>query len=471
MHTHTAFALPLLALALPFAAAQAPEPLTDYPAAVWAPAAPENYNVSDRPASFPVEYVVVHDIEGSSSGCVSWFQNPRARASSHYVVSSITGEVWQMVREKDVAWHAGNLDYNRRSIGIEHEGYAYRPGFFNPVEYETSARLIRDITRRWNIPRDRQHIIGHDEVPNPRRPGSFGGGSGHTDPGPYWDWDTLITLVRNDARVVSIDSPAVIHPGEVVPASVTCANTGDDTWIANNSGREDERVVREGGAVYLGTWEPAGRRSPFFGWKQWTSPTLASSVTSGDTAPGANGTFSFSLVGPRTYGSYVETFRPTLVPPAPRVPVAFGEPATLHISVEPWDIRRDTRDAGFTAPGWNAKDGVWWRKTGEGAPAEWSAGLPVAGEWDVLVKWPASKGRSRAATYEIVASDGVKRVVANQRPAYEWYKLGRFRFDDPATVKVRLLAEGEPGTVVAQAVRFIGPAEGPPEPQPRVLGY
>ena len=29
-----------------------------------------------------------------------------------------------MVAEQDIAWHAGNWDYNTRAIGIEHEGYA-----------------------------------------------------------------------------------------------------------------------------------------------------------------------------------------------------------------------------------------------------------------------------------------------------------------------------------------------------------
>jgi N-acetyl-anhydromuramyl-L-alanine amidase AmpD len=464
-------ALFLALIGLTGAPAQEAAPRTDYPEATWAPANPGNYNPADRPNSSPVEFVVVHDIEGSSSGCVSWFQNPQARASSHYVVNSITGQVWQMVQEKDVAWHAGNLDYNRRSVGIEHEGYAYRPGFFNPVEYETSAKLIRDITKRWNIARDRQHIIGNDEVPNPRRPGAFGGGSGHTDPGPYWDWDALMTLIRNDATLVSADFPKTLHPGEIAPATVVFENTGDDAWVANSSGREDLRVVEQGGGVYLGTWEPAGRRSPFFGWKQWTSPTMAASIAAGDTAAGSQGTFVFSLVGPRKYGEYTETFRLTKVPAKPKGPVAFGETITATVNVVPWDLRKGTRDAGFSAPGWSPKGGIVWRKAGAGEPATWTGELPLQGEWDVLVNWPAATGRSQGATYEVAASDGVKRIVVNQRPRYEWFRLGRFRFDDPKSVKVSLLADGPSGTLVADSVRFIGPAEGTAEPQPRVLGY
>jgi len=259
----------------PEAVQPAEEPVNvDYPGAEWIPALRSNFQRWNRPEPRTIDMVVVHDIEGSALGAVSWFQDPRPRASSHYVVDSVTGKVYQMVQEKDIAWHAGSRDVNARSVGIEHEGYAYRPGFFNPVEYESAARLIRDITRRNNIPRDRQHIIGHHEVPNPNRPGMFGGGSGHTDPGPYWDWDTLMTLIRNDGRLVSHSIPTRIRPGELLEAKVVYTNTGDDVWVANTTVRADARVT-EKGAVYLGTWEPFGRISPFFNYKFWTSPRAA----------------------------------------------------------------------------------------------------------------------------------------------------------------------------------------------------
>ena len=185
----------------------------DTPGALWVAAAPQNYNKADRPHDKVIDMVIIHDIEGSAEGAVAWFQNPKAQATAHYVVNSMTGQVWQMVKEHDIAWHAGNWQINQHSIGIEHEGYAYRPGFYNPLEYETSARLVRSITTRYNIPRDRTHIIGHSEVPNPNKPGLFGGAGGHTDPGPYWDWDYFMALVRNDATADERHFPTVIHPG------------------------------------------------------------------------------------------------------------------------------------------------------------------------------------------------------------------------------------------------------------------
>jgi hypothetical protein len=430
----------------------------DYPLAEWAPANPGNFNTADRPNDQKIDMVVIHDIEGSAASAVAWFQNPAARASSHYVVDSWTGKIYQMVQEKDIAWHAGNFRINQRSVGIEHEGYAYRPGFYNPREYETSAHLVRDITRRWNIPRDRDHIIGHFEVPNPRDPTKRGGGSGHTDPGPYWDWDSFMIMVRNDAKLVSNTIPTVIHPGELKEATVVYTNTGDDLWTSNTSGAED-RNVADKGAVYLGTTDPDGRRSPFFNYKFWTSPTMASSLVNGDTATGSDGTFTFSLLGPRKLGTYTEKFRVTKILPAPHVPTEFGDTLTAVVRVQPYD-QTVTADAMDTPSAeWKRNGKVFWRKTWNGEAFTWTTTLPVNGLYDVYARWPSGQGHTSKAMYQVIASDGAFIIAVDQRHGDKWVKLGRFRFDDPKNVVVRLSAQGRPGSVVADAVRFVGPYE------------
>jgi hypothetical protein len=135
-------------------------------------------------------------MEGSYSGSISWFQNCSASVSAHYVIRSSDGEITQMVDEADIGWHAGHWDTNERSIGIEHEGYvASGDRWYTDSMYRASAELVRDICDRYGIPKDRSHIIGHNEVPGCSTPG--GGGSGcHTDPGSYWDWTYFISLVN-----------------------------------------------------------------------------------------------------------------------------------------------------------------------------------------------------------------------------------------------------------------------------------
>jgi N-acetyl-anhydromuramyl-L-alanine amidase AmpD len=167
----------------------------DYPGALWVPASPSNYTAANRPSDYPIDRIVIHTTEGSYASAISWFQNPAARASAHYVVRSSDGHITQMVRERDVAWHAGNWAYNTRSIGLEHEAFIRNASWYTDVMYRTSAMLTRSLCRKYGIPMDRQHIIGHNEVPDPYHPGQYGGANRHQDPGPYWDWAYYMQLV------------------------------------------------------------------------------------------------------------------------------------------------------------------------------------------------------------------------------------------------------------------------------------
>ncbi|MGN9787430.1 N-acetylmuramoyl-L-alanine amidase [Nonomuraea sp. ZG12] len=168
--------------------AEAPRRLaaaTDYPGARWVAANAAGYAVSDRPAGDAIDRIVIHVAQGTYAGTISWFQNPAARVASHYVVRSSDGQITQMVREKDRAFHAG--EYNRRSVGIEHEGYVNNASWFTDQMYRASAALTRNIADRYGIPKNRTHIVGHVQVP----------GTDHTDPGPHWNWTTYMNYVTN----------------------------------------------------------------------------------------------------------------------------------------------------------------------------------------------------------------------------------------------------------------------------------
>jgi hypothetical protein len=179
------------ALALPVAADAAPALF----GAPFLAASPRNYAHAHRAAS-AIQMVVVHSIEGSYGGAISWFRNPRARASANFVVSR-DGSVTQMVPTWDVAWHAGNGWVNRHSLGIEHEGFSTVAATFTDAEYRASAQLIAQLLRRYGIPADRRHVIGHNQVPDPNHPGLTGGFSHHTDPGRYWNWGRYMSYVRS----------------------------------------------------------------------------------------------------------------------------------------------------------------------------------------------------------------------------------------------------------------------------------
>ncbi|HEU4752785.1 MAG TPA: N-acetylmuramoyl-L-alanine amidase, partial [Armatimonadota bacterium] len=432
----------------------------------WAPAAPENFQPANRPQERAIDIVVIHDIEGTAESAVKWFQNPKAQVSAHYVVGAGGRQVWQQVRERDIGWHAGNRDTNARSIGIEHDGFAYRPGFFDAGLYERSARLVRDITNRYRIPRDRQHIIAHAEVPHPTDPTRFGGRSNHTDPGPYWDWDYYMALVRNDARAEPLSAPAVIRPGEKLQLTARFTNTGDDPWPLQAGGRRND-AAQARGPVYLGVSSSIpGAVSPFYDRASWTSPRFVGPAQgAADTAPGETATFGVTLLGPRVLGTASEQLRLVKVPVAPRLPVPFGPALSLQMQVEPWRFIRDA-SAGFEAAGWHQKATAgrplfWQRATRkqQPEPARWTVPLPIDGVWEVYTHWPAGRDRSRKVVYEIAAADGAKQVVVDQRKRAGWLPLGRFRFEGakPAAVVTLAAEAGAPGTVVADSLRFVGP--------------
>ncbi|MGI5445635.1 N-acetylmuramoyl-L-alanine amidase [Streptomyces sp. CA-243310] len=156
----------------------------DYAAANWTAASPANWRLADRPDDYRVDRIVVHVTQGGFESSVDAFKNPWHKASAHYIVRQ-DGHVEQMVRELDVAFHAGNRSMNERSVGIEHVGFVDRPQDFTDAMYTASAELAADVCRRYDIPADREHLVGHSEVP----------GADHTDPGRHWDWNRYVRMV------------------------------------------------------------------------------------------------------------------------------------------------------------------------------------------------------------------------------------------------------------------------------------
>jgi hypothetical protein len=200
----------VLATLVPGARASQATTPGEEPGTVWVPASSAIYNTADRPSDSAITRIVIHETQGSYTSTVSWFQNPRAGGSAHFVVRSADGAITQMVREKDVAWHSGNRAYNWSSIGIEHEGYVGDCSWNTDAMYRSSAQLVAELAAKYAIPVDRAHIIGHDEVPDPDGSG-YGGADHHTDPGSCWNWDYYLSLVRADLGQL---------PPPVMPATI-----------------------------------------------------------------------------------------------------------------------------------------------------------------------------------------------------------------------------------------------------------
>jgi N-acetylmuramoyl-L-alanine amidase CwlA len=150
---------------------------------------------------FMPEAIVIHIMEGTLSGTDSWFRNVESKVSAHYGIGK-NGEVHRYVQESDTAWHAGRVNApawslikpsgngfyinpNFYTVGIEHEGN--EESDWTDAMYDSSSALVRDICARWNIPLDRQHIIGHHEIYSLK-----------TCPGRKVDLNKLIALAGGD---------------------------------------------------------------------------------------------------------------------------------------------------------------------------------------------------------------------------------------------------------------------------------
>ncbi|MFF1301946.1 N-acetylmuramoyl-L-alanine amidase [Streptomyces sp. NPDC058307] len=159
-----------------------------------------NHDLGDRPASQSIRYIVVHDTEGTWEGVLNLVQDP-TYVSWNYTLRSTDGHIAQHVKAKDVAWHAGNWYINAKSIGLEHEGFLANPdAWYTEAMYRSSARLVKYLSAKYGIPLDRQHILGHDNVPGPTTSTVAGM---HTDPGPYWDWRHYFELLGHPFRATA----------------------------------------------------------------------------------------------------------------------------------------------------------------------------------------------------------------------------------------------------------------------------
>ncbi|MEU8619454.1 peptidoglycan recognition family protein [Streptomyces sp. NPDC048623] len=251
-------------------AAKGPVECPETVACEWVPAPYEefgdgdygNHDKADRPVSQSVDYIVIHDTEADWDTTLKLVQDP-TYVSWQYSLRSSDGHVAQHLALKDVGWHAGNWFVNAKSVGLEHEGFLTSPdSWYTEAMYRSSARLVRYLAQRFGIPLDRQHILGHDNVPGTVTSTIKGM---HTDPGPYWDWAHYFQLLGRpitpsagpDAGVVTIrpdyTANRPVYTG-CTTAGVACAPHGSGAVRLHTAPSADAPLVKDIG-LYPGGQE------------------------------------------------------------------------------------------------------------------------------------------------------------------------------------------------------------------------
>ncbi|MFM6848615.1 MAG: N-acetylmuramoyl-L-alanine amidase, partial [Terrabacter sp.] len=161
-----------------------------------------NHDLASRPASPKITNIVIHNTEASYDTTLKLVTDPDYLAWN-YSLRSSDGHIAQHLEPKDVGWHAGNWYVNSHSIGLEHEGFAATGAqWFSEPMYRSSARLVRYLATKYDIPLDMQHIFGHDQIPGVT-PNNVAGM--HWDPGPYWNWERYFQLLGAPLQSHGVD--------------------------------------------------------------------------------------------------------------------------------------------------------------------------------------------------------------------------------------------------------------------------
>ena len=156
-------------------------------------------NFDERPNQ-EISLIVLHNIslppgEYGGSGIIELFTNqldPQAhpyyagihqhKVSAHFLIRR-DGQLVQFVSCLKRAWHAGISQWQQRercndfSVGIEIEGSDFEE--FTEAQYASLQILLAALQLSYPI----QAIVGHSEIAPGRK----------TDPGPFFDWQRIIS--------------------------------------------------------------------------------------------------------------------------------------------------------------------------------------------------------------------------------------------------------------------------------------
>ena len=163
-----------MVLALLLAAcAQAPQRVGG--AAQWRPS--PNFDAR-RP-----NFVIIHATsDDTAEQALRTLTDPQRKVSAHYVIGR-DGVIYQLVDERERAWHAGeskwgaDTDLNSASLGIELDNNGDEP--FPDVQIAALLTLLKGMQERHRIPA--ANFLAHGDVA-PRR---------KVDPSRYFPWATL----------------------------------------------------------------------------------------------------------------------------------------------------------------------------------------------------------------------------------------------------------------------------------------
>ncbi len=134
-----------------------------------------------------IKFVIIH-YTGMQSEIESMkrLKNPRFSVSCHYIINR-KGNITQMVKDQNVAWHAGKskwkkfVNLNSHSIGIElvNKGHQFGYQNFTNKQINSLISLCNFLKKKYKI--KKENFIGHSDIAPLRK----------ADPGEKFPWKKL----------------------------------------------------------------------------------------------------------------------------------------------------------------------------------------------------------------------------------------------------------------------------------------
>ncbi len=161
-----------------------------------------NHSTKTRPNN-QIKFVIIHYTGMQSEiESIKRLKNPKYAVSCHYLINR-KGKIFRMVKDKNIAWHAGKskwkkfVNLNKYSLGIElvNKGHHYGYQNFSTRQIRSLIILCKQLKKKYRI--KKENFLGHSDIAPLRK----------NDPGEKFPWKMLSThsLGRWHKRVRDID--------------------------------------------------------------------------------------------------------------------------------------------------------------------------------------------------------------------------------------------------------------------------
>ena len=138
-----------------------------------------------------INFIIIHYTGMQSEiESIKRLTNPKFQVSCHYIINR-NGEVIQLVKDKNIAWHAGKskwkkfINLNNKSIGIElvNKGHKFGYQSFSKKQITSLLKLCKKLKNKYKI--KKENFLGHSDIAPLRK----------IDPGEKFPWKNLASTI------------------------------------------------------------------------------------------------------------------------------------------------------------------------------------------------------------------------------------------------------------------------------------